>query len=213
MFPEITRDDIFRLETTRLWLRWPRASDADSFVKLAGDPEVARQTATIPYPYETQHAEKFILEARAHNANGSGLTLVIAPKKRPNEIIGVVAAQKSSESHASKARGYSPEKRVAAWLGFWLGRPYWSQGYMGEAASAFLDLVFGITTVDEIAAAAAPDNLASLQLLEKLGFTPAGRGSREAPARGGEVKVEWRRLLRGGARTPFGARRPKLTST
>ena len=28
MFPEITRDDIFRLETERLWLRWPRAADA-----------------------------------------------------------------------------------------------------------------------------------------------------------------------------------------
>ena len=28
MFPDLARDDVFRLETARLWLRWPRASDA-----------------------------------------------------------------------------------------------------------------------------------------------------------------------------------------
>ena len=28
MFPDLTRDDVFRLETRRLWLRWPRAADA-----------------------------------------------------------------------------------------------------------------------------------------------------------------------------------------
>jgi hypothetical protein len=38
MFPDLTADDIFRIETERLWLRWPRASDAlaiTSFVSLA----------------------------------------------------------------------------------------------------------------------------------------------------------------------------------
>jgi RimJ/RimL family protein N-acetyltransferase len=213
MFPEVTRDDIFRLETERLWLRWPRAADAETFVKLAGEPEVALQTATIPYPYEIRHAESFILAARSSNADGSGLTLAMAPKKRPNEVIGVIAAQKAGEGRSSLARGYSPEKRLVATLGFWLGRPFWSQGFMGEAGGVFLDLVFGVTTVDEIAAAALPDNPASLQLLEKLGFAPAGRGGLHAPARGGEVEVEWRRLTRGGARTLFGARRPKLTSS
>ncbi|QGM46374.1 GNAT family N-acetyltransferase [Methylocystis heyeri] len=213
MFPEVTRDDIFRLETERLWLRWPRAADTEIFVRLAGDPEVARQTATIPYPYEANHAERFILAARSSNADGSGLTLTIAPKKRPNEAIGVIAAQKVGEGRSSLARGYSPDKRLVATLGYWLGRPYWSQGFMGEAAGVFLDLVFGITTIDEIAAAALPENPASLQLLEKLGFVPAGRGGLDAPARGGQVEVEWRRLTRGGARTMFGSRRPKLTSS
>jgi RimJ/RimL family protein N-acetyltransferase len=213
MFPEITRDDIFRLETERLWLRWPRASDAEMFLKLAGDPEVSRQSATIPHPYEAHHAEHFILAARSGNADGSGLTLAIAPKRKPNEAIGVIAAQKAGEGPASPAKGYAPGKRGVATLGFWLGRPYWGQGFMGEAAAAFLDLVFGITIVDEIAAAALPDNPASLQLQEKLGFVPAGRGWLNAPARGGDVEVEWRRLTRGGTRTLFGARRAKFTST
>ena len=33
MFPEITHDDVFRLETERLWLRWPRLSDAEGILR------------------------------------------------------------------------------------------------------------------------------------------------------------------------------------
>ena len=37
MFPDLTRDDVFRLETRRLWLRWPRLADAQAIVRLAGE--------------------------------------------------------------------------------------------------------------------------------------------------------------------------------
>ncbi len=35
MFPDLTRDDVFRIETKRLWLRWPRIQDA---VPSSGSP-------------------------------------------------------------------------------------------------------------------------------------------------------------------------------
>ncbi len=70
MFPEITRDDVFRLETERLWLRWPRAADVEAMVELAGDPEVALKTARIPQPYEARDSEGFIMRARAENTAG-----------------------------------------------------------------------------------------------------------------------------------------------
>ena len=41
MFPDLTRDDVFRLETRRLWLRWPREADVPSLVRLAGEKVVA----------------------------------------------------------------------------------------------------------------------------------------------------------------------------
>ncbi len=52
MFPDLFRDDVFRIETRRLWLRWPTARDAESILRLAGDPAVARMTAGIPLPFE-----------------------------------------------------------------------------------------------------------------------------------------------------------------
>ncbi|MFZ0559474.1 MAG: N-acetyltransferase, partial [Methylovirgula sp.] len=51
MFPDLTRDDVFRLETTRLWLRWPRASDAAAVAAFAALPQVAQMTGNIPHPY------------------------------------------------------------------------------------------------------------------------------------------------------------------
>ena len=48
MFPDLTRDDVFRLETRRLWLRWPRQADAQAIVRLAGEKSVAEMTARLP---------------------------------------------------------------------------------------------------------------------------------------------------------------------
>ena len=81
MFPEITRDDIFRLETQRLWLRWPRAADAEAIARYCNDPEVALKTTTIPFPYSQSDAEHFVLRTRSENTEGSALYLALAPKR------------------------------------------------------------------------------------------------------------------------------------
>ena len=41
MFPDLARDDVFRLETARLWLRWPRAADAAAIERYCSRWEVA----------------------------------------------------------------------------------------------------------------------------------------------------------------------------
>lgn len=200
MFPEITRDDIFRLETPRLWLRWPRAADGEAIAQYCSDPDVALNTANIPHPYALADAERFVFESRAGNTMGEQFVLAFALKQKPNEVIGVIGA------HGAPGRG-------ATRLGYWLGKPYWGQGLMGEAAGAFVDLLFSVTSVQAIESAALTANAASLRLQKKLGFVSCGVGDYDAPARGGVVSVERMRLSRGAAHTCFGARRAKLTST
>lgn len=200
MFPEVTRDDIFRLETKRLWLRWPRASDAPAICRLAGDPEVALKTARVPHPYENHHAEKFILTARAENASGDWLCLAMTLKRQPSGAIGMIGL------HGSTPPG-------VATLGYWLGRPFWGQGLMSEAAGAFVDLVFGLTALESIFSSALPSNSASLRVLEKLGFERTGSGVLYAPARGGDVEVERFELTRDTVHTALGARRRMLQAT
>lgn len=199
MFPEITRDDVFRLETERLWLRWPRAADAEEIRRHAGEADVALMTANIPHPYAPRDADAFIHSARAENAAGGGLHLVITPKHRPNEPIGLVSL-------------HGADRRGAATLGFWLGKPFWGQGYTTEAVRGLIDLAFGITSLDRIVSSARLDNGSSLHVHEKLGFRPLGRAIRPAPARGGEMEVELFELKRGEAHTLFGARRPRFFS-
>jgi RimJ/RimL family protein N-acetyltransferase len=200
MFPEITHDDVFRLETERMWLRWPRLSDAGALAKRAGNSEVSSQTATIPHPYNIGDAEQFVRRARAENESGQGLILVLAFKKEPNEPIGVIGA------HGSAFRG-------TAHLGYWLGRDFWGKGLMTEAARCFVDLIYGVSSLGEIVCDSLPGNIASRRVQEKLGFTSLGEHEIDAPARGGRVKIQRMRLSRGAAHTAFGARRPKFTST
>jgi len=98
MFPDLTRDDVFRLETRRLWLRWPRLADVQALVRLAGEKAVAEMTGRIPHPYTPEHADRFVFETRRNNANGHGLTLVITPKGRPNAAIGAVGIAGNASS-------------------------------------------------------------------------------------------------------------------
>jgi RimJ/RimL family protein N-acetyltransferase len=192
MFPEITRDDIFRLETQRLWLRWPRAADAEAIVRFCNDPEVALKTTTIPYPYARNDAETFVLRARSENAAGSALHLALAMKRQPNEAIGMISLT-------------GAETRGEGKLGFVLARSAWGQRIMTEAARAFVDLVLNLTSLDHIASSALPTNTAALRVQEKLGFIVTGERMSDAPARSRALQMTTTLLKRGAARAPYGA--------
>ena len=183
MFPDLLRDDVFRLETRRLWLRWPRAADAALIASLAGERAVAEMTANIPHPYPPGAAAEFVLKARAGNSSGCTLALALTSKARPTEMIGVISLHRRGDEQPN--------------LGYWLGKPFWSKGLMSEAAQAFLAMVFSLTDLAEIHGCARQDNAASLRVLAKCGFRPVGPGVEFAPARGGSVPVERFLLSRG----------------
>lgn len=170
MFPDLTCDDIFRLETQRLWLRWPRAQDASAMALLAGAPEVALRTARLPYPYTQTEAGHFILTARQANALGRELVLVLAPKQRPHDVLGVISL------HAATSK-----KLI---LGFWLGQPSWDKGLMREAAHALIDLSFRITAADIISAETLSDNTSAQKLLADIGFDKEGEFNTSTTMRG-----------------------------
>lgn len=183
MFPDLTRDDVFRLETRRLWLRWPRVADAQAIVRLAGEKSVAEMTAHIPHPYPPAEAEPFILRVRQSNADGCGLVMAVTPKGRPHCLVGMVGI-----SH----RG----TEGVPTLGYWVGLPSWGKGYATEAARALIDALFSYTEERELAASARVINPGSRRVLEKCGF--AYHGSRLDPfeARGGLFPVDYFRLDR-----------------
>ncbi|RFB78097.1 GNAT family N-acetyltransferase [Methylovirgula sp. 4M-Z18] len=182
MFPDITRDDVFRLETRRLWLRWPRATDAVEIARLAGDKDVAYMTARLPYPYGRDAAERFILDTRASNAGGRGIGLIITKKHKPMEPIGAISFRESPRNDAL--------------LGFWLGKPYWGNGLATEAAQGMIDTLFTLTQVREVRATTRVINPSSRRVLEKCGFAYEGSGLELLPARGGMESCDRFRLDR-----------------
>lgn len=183
MFPDLTRDDVFRLETRRLWLRWPRLSDRQAIVRLAGEKAVAEMTTRIPHPYAEEDAERFVFAARKGNADGHGLCLAITPKGRPGSLIGAVGI----EPHGETGKPY---------LGYWIGTPHWGEGYATEAARALIDAFFAYTAQSELTSAARVINPASRRVIEKCGFAFLGSGLLEFEARGGFFPVDHFRLDR-----------------
>ena len=130
-FPDLTCDDIFRLETKRLWLRWPRATDAAALTAFASLAEVARMTANIPHPYPPREADRFILTTRAENAVGAALHLAITQKTGVRPVIGLVSVALTETSEAE--------------IGYVLKPEAWGKGYASEAVRLMIDTAFNLT--------------------------------------------------------------------
>jgi RimJ/RimL family protein N-acetyltransferase len=182
MFPDLARDDVFRLETSRLWLRWPRICDAAAIHKFCSRWEVARYTARIPHPYPEGSAERFIYAAREANSAGRDVTLVMTSIRGKSDAIGAISLE---------SRGTD---RLA--LGFVLAPEMWGKGLATEAAEAMIDAAFTLTRTVEILASVRVENGASQAVLGKCGFARIGTGMQGAPARGGLVECHSHRLAR-----------------
>jgi RimJ/RimL family protein N-acetyltransferase len=141
------------LETERLVLRAPDHRDAKTIARLAGDRRVAINTARLPHPYVIADAEQFV--AAANEGDGEA-TFVITLDGAAIGVCGV------------DLRADGPE------MGYWLGVPYWGQGYATEAARAVIDYAFGALCHEALQAGARVSNPASRRVLEKCGFQWTG---------------------------------------
>jgi RimJ/RimL family protein N-acetyltransferase len=61
-------------------------------------------------------------------------------------------------------------------IGYWLGVPFWGNGYATEMARALIDHAFGDRGHDVLVAGARVSNPASRRVLEKCGFQWTGVG-------------------------------------
>lgn len=204
MFPDLTRDDIFHLETKSLWLRWPRAKDAKHITRFASLAQTAEMTAAIPHPYPSGEAERFIFKTRVENASGKGLVLVITQKGRVTQPIGLISVTLSSKGE--------PE------LGYFLSPSVWGHGFATEAVRVVLSTLFTLTPIETVFASVRPANIASRRVLEKCGFTYAGTGLEFFEARGGSHlcdrfifgRTAWARQSGGRLIAPMVQQQPDL---
>jgi RimJ/RimL family protein N-acetyltransferase len=144
-----------KIETKRLVLRAPIRGDVPDLVRLADNRNVSARLARMPSPYTRADAVGFI-EITAQRSDERPYAITLS-----ENLIGVV--------------GFSYHEGELPELGYWLGEPFWGQGYMSEAARALVDVAHATHQYDRIAARAVPDNLASLRVLEKLGFRRIGK--------------------------------------
>lgn len=143
--------------TPRLHLRAFRESDIAQLVPLIGTREVAATTLRIPHPYREEHAWEF-LNAGRHEDSHPHFAILVRDGERLCGGIGL--RMEPVHSHAE--------------LGYWLGVPFWKLGYATEAARAVLHYGFADLKLHRIFASHFEGNLASGNVLKKLGMRYEG---------------------------------------
>jgi len=177
------------LESPRLTLRALRATDAAVVAALVNEWEVVRYTTSIPFPYDLPMAKAFI-------ASQSERWSAWRPGTVPTEEVAF-AIERNADRQLVGCIGLQPaESGGGVEFGYWIGQPYWSQGYASEAVARLARFAFETLGVAEIWAAAVPINDASHRVLEKNGFAIVAAGQRESEARGNPLPVVIRKLTR-----------------
>ena len=105
-----------QIRTQRLSLRPLEPADAASIRALAGDFDVARMTGMLPHPYSERDALAWIDRA------GQGEEGVVFAVARDGALIG--------------CSGYMPMDAEHAEVGYWIGKPFWGEGFATEAVRA-----------------------------------------------------------------------------
>ncbi len=139
--------------TPRLQLRPLVVSDAPRVEELVSDPEVALTTANIPHPYPPGAAVTWIERHRPGPDHGGEIVWAITHAQ-----LGLVGAM-GLRVDPHQFRGE---------LGYWIGKPYWGQGFATEAGAALLKYGFQTLGLNRIFAHHMRRNPASGRVMQKL---------------------------------------------
>lgn len=152
--------DIPTIETERLILRPFAPGDAAAVNRLVGDRAIADTTLNIPHPYREEMAVAWIETHRDTFVNERGVTFAIA-RKSDGALVGAISLQGMSKGHQAE-------------LGYWIGKPFWQQGYCTEAGRAVLRYAFSDLGLIRVHACHLTRNPASGRVMQKLGMQHEG---------------------------------------
>ena len=161
-------DDMCILESERLILRPPRPADIAAMVVWLGDYNVSRNLARVPFPYDEQDAEAFV----------AGIGREVQAQ--------VFSVLRKSDGLFLGGIGLHPDA-AGFEFGYWLGKPFWGQGYATEAAHRLVRFGFQELGLETVRGCWFADNPASGHVLAKLGARHNGSRMRESRARGSKV--------------------------
>lgn len=153
-------DNFPQLISDRLRLRAFNAADAPTVRRLAGDRDIAATTLSVPHPYPEGLAERWIASHYEAFVDGRRISLAIT-RLEDESLIGAISLMLDGNNRRAE-------------LGYWVGRPFWGQGYASEAARAMLDFGFENLGLNRIFAHHMQDNPASGRVLLNIGMQPEG---------------------------------------
>jgi len=142
------------LETERLLLRPLEMRDTPIMTALLNDRDITSMMDAYPFPYPESEARAVVRWSQQAPDEGKGYGCAIV-RKADEQFVGAIFL---------KLYTTVPE------VGYWIGRPYWGQGYAVEAASRVLQYGFEVFKFNRMSAYCLLQNTASQRVLEKIGM-------------------------------------------
>lgn len=134
--------------------------DAPEVQRLAGDWAIADTTANIPHPYEDGMAEGWISKHRDAFAEGREATFAVT-RKSDGALVGAIGLMNVEKDHQAE-------------LGYWIGEPYWNQGFCTEAGHAVVRYAFTELGLVRVYANHLTRNPQSGRVMQKIGMKHEG---------------------------------------
>jgi RimJ/RimL family protein N-acetyltransferase len=135
-------------------------SDTERVKLLAGNKAIASTTLNIPHPYEEEMAEEWIGTHQERFEKGELFNFAIELQPTA-ELIGAIGLVVNKQ-------------HVRAELGYWIGEPYWNQGYCTEAAHEIVRYGFEEIGLQRIHATHLHRNPASGRVMKNIGMVHEG---------------------------------------
>lgn len=132
-------------------------SHLPKLIEYLNDEEVTKWLCNIPSPYTQEHANKWLGFCRECELSRTCYPRAIELDKT---MIGHVELKLIFQHSAE--------------IGYWLGRPYWNQGYATEAVQQMLNFAFVNLELKRVQAYVLEGNSTSVRVLEKCGFKYEG---------------------------------------
>ncbi len=129
--------------------------------KLIGDHDVVSTMTNVPYPYEDGMAEEWIGGRKENFEKGKTVDFAITHRQEGFLIGGIGLNDIDRQSERAE-------------IGYWIGKPYWRNGYGTEAARAILRYGFEVLGLNRIQARHFGNNPASGRIMQKIGMKHEG---------------------------------------
>jgi [ribosomal protein S5]-alanine N-acetyltransferase len=152
------------ITTDRLTLRPFTVADAARVCALVGNFEVSKMVSRAPYPYTIEHADQWLSTHEALHKAGTDFPYAITTAR--DGVIGAIGLHSTT-----RLADIAPD---AFELGYWLGQPYWGQGYATEAGRGLLAAFDADLGPRLLVSGHFTENPQSGHVLEKLGFHYVG---------------------------------------
>lgn len=145
------------VETDRLILRPWREEDAEALYRYASDPEIGPIAGWPPHT-SVENSREII---RTVFSSPETYAVVL---KETDEPVGCCGIMYSNSLHAAEMQSNEAE------IGYWIGKPYWGQGLIPEAAKSLLSRCFNDLMLDTVWCGFYEGNDKSRRVCEKCGF-------------------------------------------